>query len=75
MDLAEVTILIKARLKTDLAKFVSTYTKESIAEKGSCKFYLIAMLEILKKTVDTYKDFTDLTITKTLTVKFSISVK
>ena len=74
-DLAEVTVMIKNKLKENIAKFVKLYTTVEIAQKQSCKFYLIALLEILKTTIEKYKDFTHLVITKSDTGKFSFTVR
>lgn len=74
-DLASLTGKIKTKLKEDIAKFVKSYTGISIAEKSSCKFYLIAGLEILMKTIQLNRETTNLEITKKSAGKFSISIK
>ncbi len=71
-DLASVTQTIKEKLKNDVYDFVKNYTGVSIAEKGSCKFYLIASLEILRQVITNNSSSTNLKIEKTPTGKFNI---
>lgn len=72
-DLASITQKIKEKLKTDISKFVENYTGEGITEKGSCKFYLIAQLEILRKVIDNNPSLTSLKIERKSVGKFTIS--
>jgi hypothetical protein len=72
-DLASITVSIKTKLQVDVLAFVKEYTGVSISERGSCKFYLIASLEILKQVIANNSSLTNLKIDKSPTGKFTIS--
>ena len=64
---------IESKIKNDTASFVQAYTSINISTEPVSKFYLIALLEILKKTIELNRKSTDLQITKTNN-QFSISI-
>jgi len=72
-DLASIIVSIKTKLQADILAFVKEYTGVTISERGSCKFYLIASLEILKQVIANNSSLTNIKIDKSPTGKFTIS--